>query len=95
MLVEMLLPPEAADVSPPHGRCADTADHNNHKDADGESQHSHHGHRVLDGELHPRPQDPAAVINHEAVSGLIRPLNAPDDQSAPVAIPPPVRFGLE
>ena len=93
--MKVLLPPKAADVSSPHGGCTDAANHDDHKDADGESKHSDHGHGVLDHQLHPRPQDAAAVVNHEAVGGLIRPLNTSDHKSAPVTILPLVRLGLE
>ena len=95
MLMKVLLPPKAADVSSPHGGCTDAANHNDHKDADGEREHSDHGHGVLDHQLHPRPQDTTAVVNHEAVGGLIRPLNTSDHKSASVTILPLVWLGLE
>ena len=86
MLVEVLFLAEAADVSPPHGDGAGAADDDDDEDADGEREHRHHGHRVADGEARRGPQHAAAVVHHEQVAALVRPLHLPHLQPRRVAV---------
>ena len=86
VLVEVLFLAEAADVSPPHGDGAGAADDDDDEEADGEREHRHHGHRVADGEARRGPQHAAAVVHHEQVAALVRPLHLPHLQPRRVAV---------
>ena len=62
--MEMSFPCKTARMSPSHGYSADTAEHNDDQDTDGDGQDCHHWHRIFDGKSDSQSQDATAIVNH-------------------------------